>query len=138
MPTGKTVAAPVSPVPRPRMYQRGRPSPSGFLAEALGTKVVMSPIERTPSAVMLVPLIADTATGTSCRVCSRCWAVTVTVSRAGSVLVSSLAATAWPPVPANSSARLIWRASGWSWCMVDLPVCKALLGRARAGTVPCC
>ena len=41
-----------------------------------------------------------------------------------------------PPVLASSSARLIWRASGWRWCMVNLPVCKALLGRARAGTVP--
>ncbi|MNP47779.1 hypothetical protein D3C76_1418530 [compost metagenome] len=99
------------------MYQRGRPSPSGFFAEALGMKVVISPMARTPSAVMLVPCTAVTATGTSCRVSSRCWAVTVTVFRAGVLLVpsSALSSSDWL---ARRMLRPMPLAIGLSVCML--------------------
>jgi hypothetical protein len=48
----------------------------------LGAMLVSSNMSRTPESRSASPEKADTATGTSCRFCSRFWAVTTTSSSA--------------------------------------------------------
>ncbi|MCY1284080.1 hypothetical protein D9M70_329740 [compost metagenome] len=104
MPTGLTVLAFWSPVPRPRIHQRGRPWPSVVPAEALGMNWVTSLADCSEASRILSPLSTEIEEGTSCTVSSRFCAVTVTLARVGALPVVSS--------PAGASSALVTAAAG--------------------------
>ena len=84
MPTGEAVDAVNSfATETPRSEKLGWVRPYGVVICRLGTAPCRSEVSVTPRACRSLPLIAETAAGTSCSRCSRFWAVTTMSSSAG-------------------------------------------------------
>ena len=110
MPTGDAVEAENSlATETPRSEKFGWVRPYGVVICRLGTVPIRSDVSVTPRAWRSLPLIAETAAGTSCSRCSRFCAVTTISSSEGledasaAVALGPTFCTVWASVAAGST-----------------------------------